>query len=181
MSFQISLTAKDTKNGLECRFVVPVRLQVKMTPIRQKIKKTFEAMKSEKISFWIAGQPSRTTHQSGTRISGRRTYKTKPLIEWEAKLAQSMKDYVPKEPLKGAIKLTTTWEFQAKSKAACGWKTTRPDTDNLQKTLKDVMTRIGFWEDDSQVVYETAKKKWTANPGIAVSIERLGDDAWNLE
>ena len=29
---------------------------------------------------------------------------------------------------------------------------TKPDTDNLQKLLKDCMTKCGFWKDDAQVV-----------------------------
>ena len=31
------------------------------------------------------------------------------------------------------------------------WHTSKPDTDNLCKQLKDAMTRLGFWADDRQV------------------------------
>ncbi len=31
------------------------------------------------------------------------------------------------------------------------WHTSKPDTDNLAKQLKDAMTRLGFWGDDRQV------------------------------
>ena len=54
------------------------------------------------------------------------------------------------------------------------WRSTRPDTDNIEKLLKDCMTRLGFWEDDAQVARETVEKKWSDAPtGIRVRIERL--------
>ena len=54
------------------------------------------------------------------------------------------------------------------------WKTTKPDTDNLQKGLKDCMTKCGFWEDDAQVVIEHVSKVWTSGQtGIQITI-----DAW---
>lgn len=34
------------------------------------------------------------------------------------------------------------------------WRVTKPDTDNLQKMLKDCMTLTGFWNDDAQVVVD---------------------------
>ena len=51
---------------------------------------------------------------------------------------------------------------------------TRPDTDNLQKLLKDCMTRCGFWKDDAQVVREIVEKRWSDEPtGIFVEIKSL--------
>ena len=48
--------------------------------------------------------------------------------------------YTPRKPLTGAVALYVTWRFPYKGKAHFDgeYKTTRPDTDNLDKALKDV-------------------------------------------
>ena len=38
------------------------------------------------------------------------------------------------------------------------WRTSKPDTDNLEKALKDEMTRLHFWHDDAQVCSEIVEK-----------------------
>lgn len=55
------------------------------------------------------------------------------------------------------------------------YKLTRPDTDNLQKLLKDCMTDMGFWTDDSLVCSEIVEKFWADTPGIYVKIEVLDE------
>ena len=133
------------------------------------------------IYIWIPGRPSRTTHQSGTKISGHRTYKTASLVSWEHTLQRGLMKHVPDKPIDGPVKLTATWGFKAPKKSDVGWKLTRPDTDNMQKTLKDVMTRMNFWEDDSQVVHEVCRKIWTLDPGIYLKIEKLDSEDWRKE
>lgn len=129
---------------------------------------------SSTIFIYIPIEPSRTTHQSGTRFSKGHTYKTPALQAWEATLEEALKEYVPSSPLEGAILLDVTWAFKARNKKQDGaWKITRPDTDNLQKTLKDVMSKLGFWKDDAQVVCEMAEKVWSVSPGISIRIESL--------
>ena len=51
-------------------------------------------------------------------------------------------------------------------------KSTRPDTDNLVKLLKDVMTQCGYWWDDSQVAYETISKVYSDVVGVYVLVGR---------
>lgn len=81
----------------------------------------------------------------------------------------------PKEPLKGPLSLTVRWLFpKGKNHKDGTWRITRPDTDNLEKMLKDCMTRCGFWKDDAQVVKEYVEKKWSENPvGIEIEIVEL--------
>lgn len=85
----------------------------------------------------------------------------------------------PSEPIEGAIELTAVWLFpKGKSHKHGEWRTTRPDTDNLQKLLKDCMTKCGFWKDDAQVVREIVEKRWSDEPtGINIKIERPEDAA----
>lgn len=122
--------------------------------------------------IFIPGQPSRVTHQSGTRYANRRTYKTAPLIGWEHTLERALEDEVPEQPLEGPILLQVFFGYKAKTKKQCwSWKMTRPDTDNCIKTLKDVMTRMGFWKDDAQVVFEICAKMMVENPGIYIEYD----------
>ena len=55
----------------------------------------------------------------------------------------------------GPVTLTAAWHFPIPDGHRDGEpKTTKPDTDNMQKLLKDVMTEAGFWKDDAQVFSE---------------------------
>lgn len=80
--------------------------------------------------------------------------------------------YRPEAPLEGPLKLTVSFNFSTDDKKKWGKpKTTRPDTDNMIKALKDVLTAAGFWKDDSQVCHETVSKYWYGDGRIYVSIE----------
>ena len=79
----------------------------------------------------------------------------------------------PKKPYSGGVRLTVRWMFPRGRHRDGEWRITRPDTDNLQKLLKDCMTRCGFWKDDALVASETAEKLWAEAPGIYVKIEEL--------
>ena len=81
----------------------------------------------------------------------------------------------PATPFMGPISLSTIWLFpKGKSHSHGEWRITKPDTDNLQKLLKDCMTRCGFWKDDAQVVRETVEKRWSDEPtGIYIEIKLL--------
>lgn len=84
--------------------------------------------------------------------------------------------HTPNIPFGGAVELTVTWCFPANGRHADGeWKVTKPDTDNLQKMLKDCMTQCGFWNDDAQVVREVVEKHWvnSSPSGIFINIEEL--------
>ena len=81
----------------------------------------------------------------------------------------------PAEPMKGPVELRVLWLFPKGSSHRHGeWRVTKPDTDNLQKLLKDCMTKTGFWEDDAQVVREVAEKRWSDEPcGIYIEVETI--------
>ena len=63
-------------------------------------------------------------------------------------------------------------------------KDTKPDTDNLQKLLKDCMTAVGFWVDDAQVCSELTEKRWVRGirkggtaSGIWISVREMEDNS----
>ena len=57
--------------------------------------------------------------------------------------------------------------------AGGSWRTSKPDTDNLEKALKDEMTRLHFWHDDAQVCSEIVEKFWADICGVFVQVEEL--------
>ena len=68
------------------------------------------------------------------------------------------------------------WYFPSRTHREGELRVTRPDTDNLQKLLKDCMTRVGFWKDDAQVCRETVVKRWTrSRPGLMIEVTKLDD------
>ena len=83
-------------------------------------------------------------------------------------------EHAPPCPMEGPLALVVCWRFPTRSHPEHTWRSTRPDTDNLQKLLKDCMTRTGFWKDDAQVALELVSKQWTRNhPGIDIEINSL--------
>lgn len=89
------------------------------------------------------------------------------------KLTAYLGQHVPEQPFYGAVRLTVKWCFPKGRHKNGTYKTTKPDTDNLQKMLKDVMTKLQFWQDDAQVASEIVEKFWADLPGIWIRIEEL--------
>lgn len=91
-----------------------------------------------------------------------------------SKLMAHLGKYRPEVPLRGAVRLVVKWCFPITGKHTDGeYKYTKPDTDNLQKMLKDCMTDLGFWKDDAQVASEIVEKFWAKLPGILIRAEEI--------
>ena len=90
------------------------------------------------------------------------------------KLRDGVARFKPEEKIADSIQLLVQWGFPADKKHPAGsWRKGKPDTDNLQKMLKDVMTEAGFWEDDCLVVSETVQKFYVDTPGIYIAIAKV--------
>ena len=101
-------------------------------------------------------------------------YEPAELKAARAKLEAHLAQHRPKEPMQGAIRLMVKWCFPMTGDHYNEeYKTTRPDTDNLQKMLKDAMTKLGFWKDDAQVASEIIEKFYAKIPGVFVHVEVL--------
>ena len=106
-------------------------------------------------------------------------YEPPELKAARTKLEAHLAKYKPEAPAVGPVRLMVKWCFPLSGKHRNGeYKTSKPDTDNLQKMLKDCMTRVGFWKDDAQVCSEIIEKFWAKVPGIAISIEEVEASAW---
>lgn len=130
------------------------------------------------MEFFIAmNPPTATAQEKQVRVVRGRPifYNPAPVKEAKAKLTAHLAAHRPDIPLNGAVELRTVWLFpKGRSHKNGEWRTTRPDTDNLQKLLKDCMTRCGFWKDDAQVVREVVEKRWSDEPcGIYIEIKSM--------
>jgi Holliday junction resolvase RusA-like endonuclease len=121
--------------------------------------------------------PPTVTHQEKqvTVRNGKPVFYEPPeLKDARAKLMSHLAAHRPQQPYEGGVRLTVKWLFPTKSIHKHGkYRTTKPDTDNLQKLLKDCMTRSHFWTDDALVASEICEKFWSDTPGIYVKIEEL--------
>lgn len=100
-------------------------------------------------------------------------YEPQELESARQKLTAYLGQHVPGQPYHYGIRLITRWCFPAGRHKDGEYKTSRPDTDNLQKLLKDCMTLVGFWDDDALVASELVEKFWAEIPGIYIRIEKL--------
>lgn len=133
-----------------------------------------------KIEFFIPMVPPTTTHQE----KNIRVRKGKPVVYEPAELKAARKkleaylaQHVPGKTLTGPVFLGVKWLFPAKGRHQDGeYKATRPDTDNLNKLLKDIMQQLGFWKDDAQVASEHIEKFWANLPGLYIVAWEIGKD-----
>jgi Holliday junction resolvase RusA-like endonuclease len=121
----------------------------------------------------VTAQMHKVNHQTG------KFYDPPELKAAKAKLEAHLAQHLPEAVVfAGAVELRVCWCFPAGTSHKDGsWKITKPDTDNLQKALKDCMTRVGFWTDDALVCCEIVQKRWALTPGIMISIRELDDAA----
>ena len=124
--------------------------------------------------FFMPMVPPTKTHQE-KRIdwTHRRVYEDNTLYAVRAKLSDAVGSHRPDQPYTGAVRLITKWCFPRGKHPSGTYRTTKPDTDNLVKLLKDVMTQNRFWTDDALVASEIIEKFWAEVPGIYVCIEEL--------
>ncbi len=83
----------------------------------------------------------------------------------------------PEKPYTYGVRLIVKWCFPRGRHRDGEYKKTKPDTDNLQKLLKDCLTYCGFWKDDALVCSEIIEKFWAEIPGIFIRIEEIEEDS----
>lgn len=127
--------------------------------------------------FFMPMDPPATTAQMHQvrMIHGKPVFYDPPEVEQArqkltAFLAQHRSGH---KKFKGGIRLMVKWCFPRGDHPDGAYRITRPDTDNLQKLLKDCMTKVGFWTDDCLVASEIVEKFWAEIPGIWIRIEEL--------
>ena len=137
-------------------------------------------MENKTLQFFMPMKPPTKTYQEkrfGVTKKGRAyTYEDAELKAVRQKLTAHLGKHMPEQPFNGALQLVTKWCFPVVGEHKNHeWKTSKPDTDNLQKMLKDCMTECKFWHDDAQVASEVIQKFYCAVPGIFISVQHLDE------
>lgn len=131
----------------------------------------------KRLEFFLPMIPPTCTHQEKQVrvVKGKPVFYDPPAVrEARGKLLAHLIPHKPEKPLKGAVALLVKWCFPLKGGHRDGdYRISRPDTDNLQKLLKDCMTAAGFWRDDAQVASEVCEKFWAAVPGLYIHVGEL--------
>lgn len=127
--------------------------------------------------FLAMNPPTVTAQERSVRVVNGRPMFYEPARLKDAKqlLMAHLIQAKPPDPFEGPLELTAMWLFpRGKAHKHGEWRTTKPDTDNLEKMLKDCMTKCGYWNDDAQVVREIVEKRWSDEPcGIYIEIKEL--------
>lgn len=120
--------------------------------------------------------PPTATHQEKQVrvVNGKPVFYDPPEVQAaRAKLTAHLAGYAPERPMEGAVRLMVKWCFPRGRHRNGQYRATKPDTDNLQKLLKDCMTAAKFWKDDAQVASEIVEKYWMTSPGIYIRAEEI--------
>ena len=130
-----------------------------------------------RIECFLPMLPPTATHQEKQVrvVNGKPVFYDPPAVrDARSKLTAHLSAHRPEKPMGGAVRLVVKWCFPRGQHADGAYRITKPDTDNLQKLLKDCMTRVGFWGDDAQAASEICEKFWAEAPGIYICVEEIG-------
>ena len=133
-----------------------------------------------KLEFFLSmRRPPTVTHQEKRIhvVQGKPVYYEPPeLKQARTDLTDRLFKFKPECPFTVGVRLVTRWLFPPGRHVPGSYRTTKPDTDNLQKRLKDCMTAAGFWKDDALVASELCEKFWAEDnrhTGIYIRVEQL--------
>ena len=139
------------------------------------------------IEFWVECIPPKATAQASSMIMRRKDGtpfigKAKRGAKTRDELMTLLMPFRPIVPLDGSIYLEVDWVYpwrksepkknRVDGKLPC---CTRPDADNLLKFFADILGRLGYYLDDSQIADLRFRKWWGDKVGIGVKMGRLGE------
>lgn len=126
--------------------------------------------------FFMAMIPPTVTAQERrvSIVKGKPIFYDSPRIKSAKELLIThLKPHRPSKPYECGVRLRVSWLFPKGRHKDGEYRITKPDTDNLQKMLKDCMTKCGFWKDDALVASEICEKFWAEVSGIYIKVEML--------
>ena len=124
------------------------------------------------ISFIIPGKPQ---PKQRPRVTIKGTYTPQATVDYERLVGWQCRSVYKGKPLTTALKLTVRVFIKLPKrtvKEKGDWHTSRPDLDNIIKSIKDGLNGIAY-EDDSQIVKIEATKQWASEDYVIVEIEEV--------
>ena len=129
------------------------------------------------IEFFAPMIPPTTTHNDlevRKRGNGHFIGKSDELQEVEAKYLAHLAPHAPSEPLSGpiALEMRSCWPTEGKHPQGAPHDV-KPDADNVEKTIWDVMAKLGYYENDCRIALHTTAKLWSDPAGLYVRMEEI--------
>lgn len=138
------------------------------------------------IQFIVSGEPiakARARHRQITTKSGRsfvQSYTPKQTVSYEQTIADQARKVMAQHQIITApvvlevallFSIPAGWPNWKRQAALEGFiaHTTKPDVDNVLKSVKDALNGI-CWLDDAQVVHVDAFKRYGERPGVRIKI-----------
>jgi Holliday junction resolvase RusA-like endonuclease len=130
-----------------------------------------------RLEFFMPMVPPTVTFQDrqAVVVKGRgMLVDTAELKAARAKLRDHLGPHAPAEPFTGPVRVVSKWCWPCEGTSHVNgeYRISKPDADNLSKMLHDVMEKLGFFVNDSQVM-PVPEKFWADVPGIYVIVEEL--------
>lgn len=116
--------------------------------------------------------PTCTAQEKKIDFKRRKIYADQKVVDARAKYRAHLVRYRPEQPLDGPLSMKVLWSFP-KGKHETGYCMEKPDLDNANKLLQDVMQELGFFHDDKQIVDLHLTKEWADVPGIVINISQI--------
>ena len=118
--------------------------------------------------------PKTTAQQKKFSTKTKTFYKTSKIKQSEYLLVRALSGKQPRKTYETPIELSVTWLFPHTKRSKDGErKATRPDLDNLQKLLQDIMCKLGYYKDDSLITDLKVKKRWHRHSGLIIEINEV--------
>jgi Holliday junction resolvase RusA-like endonuclease len=144
----------------------------------------------EPVKIFVPGQPQGKARARSRIVTNKTTgkqftshYTPANTRDYENRIAvQATRAMIGRERIEGPVKLSMLFLFeipaswpQWKQKLAFQGEmapTVKPDSDNIEKAIKDALNQI-VWGDDCQVVITTKTKRYSDRPGVYAVIESV--------
>jgi len=141
-------------------------------------------------SFWVDGIPKATPRIKAFRKgSFAGVYTPDTANDWKAMVAIAANPYLPDTPIVGPVICSIIMVFP-RPKRLCRKRDykgmipmdRKPDRDNCEKAILDMLTNLGMWRDDAQVCGGEVQKWYHAidgRPGAQITINTVDMDKLN--
>ena len=120
--------------------------------------------------------PTITAQQAHRTTKTGRHYTDPKALAARALYQTMLAPHRPDTPIAGPVRLVVKFLFPLQGHRDGEYKTSKPDTDNLVKLLKDAMTDTGFWTDDAQVASEIVEKFHARTTGVYIEVRPLNQE-----